>query len=177
MESDPHAPHITVWCGLTTRGILGPYLFQARDRAVTVTGARYQAMLGNKLFPELARQRIPRSRLWFHQDGAAPHTTRGVLAYLGEMFPGKVVSKGGDVLWPPRSPDLSPLDFFLWGHLKAQVYATPLTSLRQLQRRLQAAIRSTPLSAVRAALAQVPLRARLCLRRRGADLEGVLPHH
>jgi len=177
VESDPHAPHITVWCGLTSRGILGPYLFQARGRTVTVTGARYRAMLEKKLVPELARQRISLSRLWFQQDGASPHTTRGVLTYLGEVFPGKVISKGGDVPWPPRSPDLSPLDFFLWGHLKAQVYATPVKSLGQLRRRLGVAIRSTLPSAIRAALDQVPTRARLCLRRRGRDLEGVLPHH
>lgn len=24
--------------------------------------------------------------------------------------------------WPARSPDLTPLDFFLWGHLKSKVY-------------------------------------------------------
>ena len=144
---------------------------------MTVTGARYQEMLEWKLVPQLARQRIPLSRPWFQQDGAAPHTTHGVLAYLGEVFPGKVVSKGGDVMWPPRSPDLSPLDFFLWGHLKAQVYATPLKSLGKLQRRLRVAIRSIPLSSVRAAMDQVPTRARLYLRRRGKDLEGVLPRH
>ena len=25
--------------------------------------------------------------------------------------------------WPPRSCDLTPLDFFLWGHIKSLVYA------------------------------------------------------
>ncbi|KAH1023021.1 hypothetical protein HUJ04_012308 [Dendroctonus ponderosae] len=24
--------------------------------------------------------------------------------------------------WPPRSPDMTPIDFFLWGHDKAEVY-------------------------------------------------------
>jgi hypothetical protein len=28
----------------------------------------------------------------------------------------------GDIGWPPRSPDLTLCDFFLWGYLKAQVY-------------------------------------------------------
>ena len=175
VELDQQSPHLTVWCGLTTQGIVGPYLFKARGRTVTVTGARYRAMLEGKLVPELARQRIPMSRLWFQQDGATPHTTRGVLDYLGEVFPGKVVSKGGKVPWPPRSPDLTPLDFILWGSLKAQVYATPARTLAQLRRRLRLAIRSAPLSSVRAALSQVPTQTRLCLRRRGGHLEGVLP--
>ena len=30
----------------------------------------------------------------------------------------------GPVPWPARSPDLNPLDLFLWGHLKTLVYAT-----------------------------------------------------
>ena len=31
----------------------------------------------------------------------------------------RVISKG---LWPPRPPDLTPPDYFLWGYLKGRVY-------------------------------------------------------
>ena len=99
-------------------------------------------MLDDFLVPELERRGIPLHRVWFQQDGAAPHTTRGVLAHLRELFPGKVISKGGDVPWPPRSPDLSPLDFFLWGHLKGVVFAQPVPSLRALRALLSQAIAS-----------------------------------
>ena len=34
-----------------------------------------------------------------------------------------VIPRRGDVNWPPRSSDLTPLDFFLWGFLKSQVNA------------------------------------------------------
>ncbi|GBL73687.1 hypothetical protein AVEN_230681-1 [Araneus ventricosus] len=37
-------------------------------------------------------------------------------------YPGRWIGRGGPVLWPPRSPDLTSLDFFLWGHLKELVY-------------------------------------------------------
>ena len=30
--------------------------------------------------------------------------------------------------WPPRSPDLTPMEFFLWGHIKALIYTTPVDS-------------------------------------------------
>ena len=30
--------------------------------------------------------------------------------------------------WPPRSPDLIPMDFFLWGHIKASIYTLPVDS-------------------------------------------------
>ena len=39
--------------------------------------------------------------------------------------------------WPPRSPDLSPLDFFVWGFLEQEVYKI---CLQDLSSRLDAAI-------------------------------------
>jgi hypothetical protein len=42
------------------------------------------------------------------------------MAYLESVFPVLLISKR---LWPPRSPDLRPPDFFLWGHLKDTMYS------------------------------------------------------
>jgi hypothetical protein len=36
---------------------------------------------------------------------------------------------------PPRSPDLNPLDFYLWGHLKTLAYADPVDNKQTLHRR------------------------------------------
>ncbi|EZA62612.1 hypothetical protein X777_10243, partial [Ooceraea biroi] len=41
---------------------------------------------------------------------------------LNESFPDRWIGRGGRISWPARSPDLTPLDFFLWGHLKNEVY-------------------------------------------------------
>ena len=38
--------------------------------------------------------------------------------------------------WPARLPDLSPLDFFLWGHLKSKTYATEPGFLEELRRHI-----------------------------------------
>ena len=46
---------------------------------------------------------------WFQQDGATAHTARVSMAAVGEVFGDRVISCG---LWPPRSPDLTPPDFF-----------------------------------------------------------------
>ena len=43
---------------------------------------------------------------------------------------------GHDVEWPPRSPDLTPCDFFLWGYLKNEVYKTLPTDLQELRDRI-----------------------------------------
>lgn len=39
--------------------------------------------------------------------------------------------------WPPRSPDLTPLDYFLWGHLKNVVYKTRPPNLEVLRERIE----------------------------------------
>ena len=52
--------------------------------------------------------------VWFQQDGATAHTSRRSLSLLREMFPGHVISLRGDIGWPPRSPDLTPLRFFFF---------------------------------------------------------------
>ena len=35
--------------------------------------------------------------------------------------------------WPPRSPDLTAADFFLWGYLKEKVYSHEISSIRSLK--------------------------------------------
>ena len=36
------------------------------------------------------------------------------------------IGRGGPTVWPPRSPDLTPMDYFLLGHIKALIYVTSL---------------------------------------------------
>ena len=52
--------------------------------------------------------------LWF-QDGTPAHRLRAVRHRLHEMFASGVVASYHKVEWPPRSLDLTPCDFFLWG--------------------------------------------------------------
>jgi len=43
--------------------------------------------------------------------------------------------------WPPRSPDLTPYDFFLWGFVKDTVFVPPLpANLQDLRNRITAAV-------------------------------------
>jgi hypothetical protein len=41
------------------------------------------------------------------------------------------------VAWPPRSPDLTPLDYFLWGYVKARVYHTRPENPEELKDRIR----------------------------------------
>lgn len=55
---------------------------------------------------------IDEENLFFQQDGAPPHYAMPVRNWLNERFPGKWIGRRGAIEWPPRSPDLTPLDFF-----------------------------------------------------------------
>lgn len=55
---------------------------------------------------------------FFMMDGAPAHTSRLVTDWLYEHFAQNWIGNNGPEEWPPRSPDLTPLDFFLWGYLK-----------------------------------------------------------
>lgn len=79
-------------------------------------------MIQHFLTPGLRRKRINPMNVWFQQDGATAHAANASMNVVRNMFPGKLISRFGDVPWPPRSPDLSICDFFLWGYLKGRVY-------------------------------------------------------
>lgn len=98
-----------------------------------MTSARYVDMITDFFIPELEREGIDIDHVWFQQDGATAHTARASMAALRALFPGRVISRFGDVEWPPRSPDLSMCDFFLWGHLKARVYNEKPRTLEELK--------------------------------------------
>ena len=42
----------------------------------------------------------------------------------------------GQVQWPPRSPDISPMDFFIWGEMKCLMYETPIDTPEELLARV-----------------------------------------
>jgi len=45
-----------------------------------------------------------------------------VMQHLSDTFPNKGIGCGSTINWPPRSPDLTPLDFCLWSLMKSEVY-------------------------------------------------------
>ena len=56
---------------------------------------------------------------------------------IKDLFGDFVIALNHAVEWPPRPPDLTPLDFFLWGYLKSKVYQTPSGNVTELERRIR----------------------------------------
>ncbi|KAJ4436257.1 hypothetical protein ANN_18888 [Periplaneta americana] len=59
---------------------------------------------------------------------------------VDEAFPGSWIGRTGRTRWPPRSPDLTPLDFFFWGFIKDRVYATKPRTIPELVERIERTI-------------------------------------
>jgi hypothetical protein len=72
-------------------------------------------------------------------DGAPAHFDRVVRDHLNARFHERWIGRGGPVSWPPRSPDLTQLDSYLWVHLKTVAYATPVNDAGDLWERVQSA--------------------------------------
>ncbi|CAK1588801.1 unnamed protein product [Parnassius mnemosyne] len=60
--------------------------------------------------------------MYYQIDGAPAHYARQVKDYLYREYPGRWVGRDGPCAWPPRSPDITPMDFYLWGYVKTLVY-------------------------------------------------------
>ncbi|KAJ8898419.1 hypothetical protein PR048_003779 [Dryococelus australis] len=82
--------------------------------------------------------------MWHQHDSAPAHFARdvSVRVYLSDSFGARWIGRGGPVSWPARLPDMSPLDIFVWGHMKYVVYASSVESRDDLVQQIQAAAES-----------------------------------
>jgi hypothetical protein len=67
-----------------------------------------------------------RAQIWYMHDGALAHFSRAVRGVLNNTYHDRWIDRGGPTAWSPPSPDLNPVDFYLWGHLNTLVYAAPV---------------------------------------------------
>lgn len=133
VEAHTQTPQkLNVWAGLIRDRIIGPFFIQGN-----LDGERYLDLLINDIVPAI--QEITSddfNEVWFQQDGAPPHYRNIVRDYLNVTFPNRWIGRRGTIEWPPRSPDLAPPDFFLWGYIKSEVYITQPRDLAELRQRI-----------------------------------------
>lgn len=127
---------VNVWCGIFGDRIVGPCFLED-----TLTAQSYTENILHGAVSDLACDLPLRALqgMWFQHDGAPAHFSSRARRWLDDSFPDQWIGRGGPMFWPPRSPDLTPLDFFLWGHVKNEVYATEPQDVADLKRRIIAA--------------------------------------
>lgn len=161
---------LNVWGGIVGQYLLGPHFFEE-----TLTGLRYLQFVQRNL-PVLLQDVDLRTRqaMWLQHDGAPAHYHRSVREYLDEVFPNRWIGRGGTIAWPARSPDLTPIDFFLWGYVKEKVYKVKPTTVVDMQMRIRQAFRDiTPEILTRVKLSFIK-RLQVCSERNGDLFEHLL---
>jgi len=169
-EKPLHSQRVTVWCAVAEWGIIGPYFFDG-----TVNGEQYRQMINSFLLPEL-RHRRRLSRTVFQQDGATCHTATETLAILKKAFGTRLLSRSIDFAWPPRSPDMTVPDFFLWGYLKSRVYQTRPQDLEDLKARIRQEIAAITPEMLIKVFKNFVQRLNNCVSHNGQHLKDVVFH-
>ena len=91
---------------------------------------------------------------------------------VDHKFPSRWIGRGSAESWPPRSPDLNPLDYHVWGYMKAMVYAHKLNTREELLQRILSAARSKNNAAVlRKITGSLVTRVRKCVQADGGHFE------
>ena len=114
--------------------------------------------------------------MWFQQDGATSHTARVTIDLLKGKFGERVISRNGPVEWPPHSCDLTPLDFFLWGPIKALVNANKPATLDDLKDNIQREIANVPVEMCASVVENWVQRIDRCKRDRGCRITDIEFH-
>ena len=94
-----------------------------------------------------------------------------------EAFPGHLIFRNGDISWPPRSPDLSPCDFFLWGYLKSKVYLGKPRTIDELKEAIRREILTIPISMLEDVMENFQNRLQECINEEGSQLIDIVFHN
>lgn len=163
---------VNVWAGLMDDTLIGPIILPR-----TLNAERFLELLSEDL-PSLLED-VPltiRRRLFLQMDGCPAHYATSVRNFLNENYRNRWIGRNGPVGWPARSPDMTPLDYFLWGAMKQKVYATPVNTEAELQARILSCaqqIKEDP-EMIRRATQQILVRATMCLQQRGGHFEHLM---
>ena len=102
-ELERDSPKLNAWCGIMHDKIIGPFFFAEKSMAAQI----YLDLLTEYVSPQLEQYQ---PLVIFQQDGAPSHWGLAVRQFLNDTFPERLIGHDGPIPWPPRSPDISPLD-------------------------------------------------------------------
>ncbi len=151
---------VMVWCGMSAHKVYGPYFFETN-----VNQHNYLDMLKD-FFWEKHRKVQGYSQFYFQQDGARPHIANDVQSWLTERFGDRFINKK---MWPPRSPDLNPCDYFLWGYLKSKVYYPAPQTLDELKSNISEEIKKINSDMLKSSILSLRKRCQFLLDNGGAQ--------
>ena len=165
---DQYSQKVNVWCGILGDRIIGPFFFNYSlnaERLVNFFDGQFW-----DTFEDLPLN--VRQGMYLQLDGASIHNSRIVREWLNEHFPMRWIGRNSPFeLWPPRSPDITPLDFYFWGMVKNKVYKTRPRTRDELCARIRQACREITIQELRKVSNQNRKRLEKCIRMNGGLVE------
>lgn len=161
------SPGLTVWAAVSYD--LGITFSIIRE---TMNQVRYVDVLNQKLLPFVGDN----TQHWYQHDGAPPHFSIAARTWLDEHFPQRWIGRRGPQEWPPRSPDLTIPDFWLWSYVKDRVYAIEnnFLNLDELQGAISRVLSDIDHRIIRKCYTNFVERCNLCLQQNGEHFEQLL---
>jgi len=107
------------------------------------------------------------------KDGAPAHTSRQAQEWIRQNTPDFV----NKFEWPPNSPDLNPLDFYVWGAMlhRYQQFVPKPKNVAELRGVLEAIWNDIPHESVQKAIVAFRKRLQACIKAQGGHFEHLLP--
>ena len=169
VETTLNVRKVGVWAALSSCFLIGPYFFEGNMNGDIYRNFldRFHRELEN-VFPD------EMDSIWFQQDGATPHTAGLSREKCRSFFGNNLVGKHLTNNWPPRSPDITLMDFFLWGVIKERTFSEPRpTSIGELKNKIVEAFDSlrSETSTMTRAWDCLLYRLNLMIQKRGKHIE------
>lgn len=149
-KKQEHSKGVMVWAGISMNGKTNIIFV---DPGTKINRHYYI----NRIlvdFIDMARVLYPKRNFIFHQDSAPSHTAKDTLKYLYKRRVDFITPEK----WLPKSPDLVPMDFFVWGYLKRQLWKHKCFSIPALKRAIIMEWKKLPQNLITRALKSWPKR-------------------
>uniref|UniRef100_A0A0K0E084 Tc1-like transposase DDE domain-containing protein n=1 Tax=Strongyloides stercoralis TaxID=6248 RepID=A0A0K0E084_STRER len=136
----------------------------------SVNSVFYKGILENDVIPFFMKRK--NIDFIFQHDGAPAHSSHINIGLLNKFLNNRWIGKDSSLTeWPPKSPDLTVCDYFLWGYLKDKVYSHILANLNDLRFAINEEITKIPLEMIRKSVDNIEKRCKKCLKYNGDHFE------
>ena len=110
-------------------------------------------------------------------DGTTCHTAKAALDVLRPVFEDNITSRRADVVWPPRSCDLTPLNYYLWSAVKYKYYSDKPETIDALKDNIHEVIGEIQLHTIDNVLKNWTDRVGYCVASQGSHLNEIIFHY
>uniref|UniRef100_A0A1B6L4Y9 DUF4817 domain-containing protein n=1 Tax=Graphocephala atropunctata TaxID=36148 RepID=A0A1B6L4Y9_9HEMI len=174
METELNTPGVSVWAGIFSGGLIRPYFFDGTVNSLNYLDMLQEVLLELENSPLYEHLQPAKEQFIWQQDGAPPHYGLIVRDFLNENF-NEWIGRRGTIEWPPRSPDITPMDFSVWGILKNEVYSVKIRNVEHLKERIQSEFENLQSRKICDKICESVLkRCNFCLEQHGGHFEHLL---